>query len=222
MVHFFVPLVHVRDFSGQGVINIGLEVFGERCFLVLFAINNFKNTGTFIVHDMMHSRLVHGKACDRRCPFMHSKREKTPRCLGSRDITSFKVCFNFIMVLPLTISNNHLRIVLLAMPICLPFDNGNSMVRSLVHILVHVLDGRYGRTYLHVDVRVVLNYQVKIIRDNPPIIHHALRLWIYKNAGLTAPVLGVPVNITSCFFTKGTHVPFLALSLLHALCVEKI
>ncbi len=170
----------------------------------------------------MHSRLVHGKACDRRCPFMHSKREKTPRCLESRDITFFKVCFNFIAVLPLTISNNHLCIILLAMPIRLPFDNGNIMVRSLVHILVHVLDGKYGRTYLHVDVRVVFGCQVKIIRDNRPVIHHALRLWIYKNAGLTAPVLRVPVNIKARFFTKRTWVRFLALSLLHALCVEKI
>ncbi len=30
--------IHVRDFSGQGVINIGLEVFGERYFLVLLAL----------------------------------------------------------------------------------------------------------------------------------------------------------------------------------------
>ncbi len=170
----------------------------------------------------MHSKLVQGKACDRRCPFMHFKREKTPRCLGSRDITSFKVCFNFIVVLPLTISNNHLRVVLLAMPIRPPFNNSSNTVRSLVQILVQVLDDRYGRTYLHVDVRMVLGCQVKIIRDNPPVIHHTLRLWIYKNAGLTAPVFGVPVNITVCFFTKGTRVPFLALSLLHALCVEKI
>jgi hypothetical protein len=26
----------------------------------------------------MHSRLMHSKACDRWCPVMHSKREKTP------------------------------------------------------------------------------------------------------------------------------------------------
>jgi hypothetical protein len=71
-------------------------------------------------------------------------------------------------------------------------------------------------------VRVVLGCQVKIVRNNPSVIHHALRLWIYKNAGLTALVLGVPVNITTQFFTKGTWVPFLALSLFHALCVEKI
>ncbi len=70
--------IHVRDFSGQGVINIGLEIFGERCFLVLLTINSFKNTGIIIVHNRTHSRLVHGKACDRRCPIMHSKREKTP------------------------------------------------------------------------------------------------------------------------------------------------
>jgi len=167
----------------------------------------------------MHSRLMHSKACDRWCPFMHSKREKMPRC---RDITSFMVCFNFIVVLPLTISNNHLHIVLLAMPIRLPFNNSSSTVRSLVHILVQVLDGKYGRTYLHVDVRVVLGCQVKIIRDNPLVIHHALRLWIYKNASLTALVLGVPINIATHFFIKGTRVLFLALSLLHALCVEKI
>jgi hypothetical protein len=115
-----------------------------------------------------------------------------------------------------------MRIVLPAMPIRLPFENSSSTVRSLVHILVQVFDGIYGLTYLHVDVRVVLGCQVKIIWDNPPVIHHALRLWIYKNAGLTTSVLEVPVNITLRFFTKGTHVPFLALSLFHALCVEKI
>jgi len=155
---FFCPIgpckhrgkIHVCDFFGQGVINIGLEIFGERCFLVLLAINSFKNTGIIIVHDLMHSKLMHGKASDRRCPFMHSKRKKTPRCLGSRNITSFKVCFNFIVVLPFTIKNNHMRIVLLTMPIRLPFDNGNSTVRTLVHILVQVLNSRYGRTYLHV------------------------------------------------------------------------
>jgi hypothetical protein len=57
--------IHVRDFSSQRVINIGLEVFDERCFLVLLAIINFKNTSIIIVHNHMHSRLVHGKACDR-------------------------------------------------------------------------------------------------------------------------------------------------------------
>jgi hypothetical protein len=107
----------------------------------------------------MHSKLVHGKACDRRCPFMHSKRKKTSRCLGNKDITSFKVCFNFIVVLPLTIGNDHLRVVLLARPIHPPFDNGNSAVKSLVHILVQVLNGIYGRTYLHIDVHVVLGYR---------------------------------------------------------------
>ncbi len=66
----------MHDFCGQGVINI-LEVFGESCFVVLLAINSFKNIGIIIVHDRMHSRLVHGKACDRRCPVMHSKGEKT-------------------------------------------------------------------------------------------------------------------------------------------------
>jgi hypothetical protein len=84
-----------------------------------------------------------------------------------------------------------------------PFNNGNSTIRSLVHILIQVLDGRYGRTYLHVDVRMVLGCQVKIVRDNPPVIHHALRLWIYRNAGLTALVFGVPINITVRFFAKG-------------------
>jgi hypothetical protein len=71
-------------------------------------------------------------------------------------------------------------------------------------------------------VRVVLGCQVKVIQDNPLVIHHALRFWIYKNAGLTALILRVPVNITTRFFAKGMRVPFLALSLLHALCVEKI
>jgi hypothetical protein len=145
-----------------------------------------------------------------------------PRCFGSRDITSFKVCFNFIAILPLTIGNDRLRVVLLARRIRPPFNNGNSMVRSFVHILVQVLDDRYGRTYFHVDVRVVLGCQMKIIRDNPSIIHHTLRLWIYKNAGLTMSILKVLVNITLRFFGKGTRVPFLALSVLHALCVEKI
>ncbi len=84
----------------------------------------------------MHSKLMHGKACDRRCPIMHSKREKMPRCLGSKDIASFKVCFNFIAVLPLTIGNNRLRVVLLDMHICLPYNNSSGMVKSLVHILV--------------------------------------------------------------------------------------
>jgi hypothetical protein len=135
---------------------------------------------------------------------------------------SFKVCFNFIAVLPFTIGNDRLRVVILARHICSPFDNGSSTVRSLVHILVQVLDGRYGQTYFHVDVRVVFGCQVKVIRDNPLVIHHALRLWIYKNAGLTASILGVPVNIIARFFAKGTRVPFLALSLFHALCVEKI
>jgi hypothetical protein len=69
---------------------------------------------------------------------------------------------------------------------------------------------------------MVLGYRVKIVWDNPPVIHHALCLWIYKNAGLTALVLGIPVNITMRFFAKGTRIPFLTLSLLHALCVEKI
>jgi hypothetical protein len=128
--------IHVYDFFGQGVINIGLEVFDERCFLVLLIINSLKNTSIIIVHDCMHSRLVHGKACDRRCPALHSKGEKTPRCLGSRDIASFKVCFNFIAVLPLTIGNDCLPVVFLAKHIRLPFDNGSSTVRSLVHILV--------------------------------------------------------------------------------------
>jgi len=63
---------------------------------------------------------------------------------------------------------------------------------------------------------------MKIVRDNPSVIHHTLRLWIYKNAGLTTPILEVLVNITTRFFTKGMRVPFLALSLFHALCVEKI
>jgi hypothetical protein len=71
-------------------------------------------------------------------------------------------------------------------------------------------------------VRVVLGYQVKIVRDNPLVIHHTLRLWIYKNAGLTALVLEVTINIIARFFAKGMRVPFLALSMLHALCVEKI
>ncbi len=214
---FFCPIgpckhkgkIHVCDFSGQRVINIDLEVFGERCSLVWLAINNFKNIGIIIVHDRMHFRLVHSKVCDKRCPVMHSKGEKTPRCLGSKDITSFKVCFNFIVVLPLTIGNNYLCVVLLARRIHPPFDNGSSTVKSFVHILVQVLDGRYGRTYLHVDVHVVLGCQVKIVPDNPSTIHHALRLWIYKNAGLTTPVLGVLVNITMRFFAKGTQVPFL-------------
>jgi hypothetical protein len=124
--------------------------------------------------------------------------------------------------LPLTIGNDRLHVVLLAKRIRSPFNNSSSTVRSLVHILVQVLDDKYGRTYLHIDVRVVLGCEVKIVRDNPLVIHHMLRLWIYKNAGLTALVLGVPVNITARFFAKGTRVPFLALSLLHALCVEKI
>jgi hypothetical protein len=148
---------------------------------------------------------------------MHSKGEKTPQCFRSRDIASFKVCFNFITVLPLTIGNNRLQIVLLARRIHPPFDNDNSIVRSLVHILVQVLNGRYGQTYLHVDVRMVLGCQVKIIRDNPPVIHHALRLWIYKNAGLMVLILRVPVNITAHFFVKRMRVPSLALSLLDAL-----
>jgi len=126
------------------------------------------------------------------------------------------------VVLPLTIGNNRLHIVLLAKHIRSPFNNSSSIVRSLVHILVQVLDGRYGRTYFHIDVHMVLGCQVKIVRDNPLVIHHTLRLWIYKNAGLMALVLGVPVNITAGFFAKGTGVPFLTLSLLYALCVEKI
>jgi hypothetical protein len=92
----------------------------------------------------MHSKLLHGKACDRRCPVMHSKGKTTPRCLESKDIASFKVCFNFIAVLPFTIGNDRLRVVLLAKRIRSPFDNDSSTVRSLVHILVHVLDDRYG------------------------------------------------------------------------------
>jgi len=116
------------------------------------------------------------------------------------------------VVLPLTIGNDRLHVVLLAKHIRSPFNNSISTVRSLVHILVQVLDGRYGRTYLHIDVRVVLRCRVKIVRDNPLVIHHTLRLWIYKNAGLTTPVLGVPVNITARFFAKGMRVPFLAFS----------
>ncbi len=119
-------------------------------------------------------------------------------------------------------SVNRLHVVFLAMRIHPHFDNGSSTVRSFIHILVHVLDNRYGRTYFHVHVRVVLGCQVKIIQDNPSVIHHVLHLWIYKNAGLTALVLGVPINITSCFFAKGTQVSFFALSMLHTLCVEKI
>jgi hypothetical protein len=126
------------------------------------------------------------------------------------------------VILPLTIGNDRLRVVLLARRIRTLFNNDSSTVRSLVHILVQVLDDRYGRTYLHVDVRMVLGCKVKIVRDNPLVIHHALRLWIYKNAGLTTSVLGVPVNIIMCFFAKGMQVPFLTLSLLHALCIEKI
>ncbi len=117
---------------------------------------------------------------------------------------SFEVCFNFIMVLLLTIGNDRLRIVLLAKHIHPPFDNGSSTIRSLVHM------------------RVVLGCQVKIVRDNPPVINHALCLLIYKNAGLTTSILRVPVNITARFFAKGTRVPFLALSLLHAWCIKKI
>ncbi len=68
-VPFFRPIgpckhggkIHVRDLSGQGVINIGLKVFGEHCFLVLLAINNFKNINIIIVHDCMHYRLMHDK-----------------------------------------------------------------------------------------------------------------------------------------------------------------
>jgi hypothetical protein len=104
------------------------------------------------------------------------------------------------MLLPLTIGNDRLRVVILAKHICLPFNNGSSTVKSLVQILVQVLDGRYGQTYLHIDVRMVLGCQVKIIWDNPPVIHHALRLWIHKNVGLTAPILGVPINNTTRFF----------------------
>jgi hypothetical protein len=164
---FFCPIgpckhrgkIHVRDFSGQGVINIGLEVFGERCFLVLLTINILKNIGIIIIHDRMHSKLVHGKACDRRCPIMHSKGKKAPQCFGSRNIASFKVCFNFIAVLPFTVGNDCMRIVLLARHIHPPFDNGNSKIRSLIHILVQVLDSKYGRTYVHVDVHVVLGCQ---------------------------------------------------------------
>jgi len=37
-----------------------------------------------------------------------------------------------------------------------------------------------------------------------------------------ALVFKAPVNMTTCFFVKGTQIPFLTLSLLHALCVEKI
>jgi hypothetical protein len=141
---FFCPIgpckhegkIHVHDFSSQGVINIVLEIFDERYFLVLFAINNFKNNDIIIVHDRMHSRFVHDKACDKQCPIMHSKGEKTPQCLKNRNITSFKVCFNFIAVLPLTIGNDRMRIVLLARCIYPPFDNGSSTVKSLVHILV--------------------------------------------------------------------------------------
>jgi len=136
--------IHVRDFSSQGVINIGLEVFSECCFLVLLTINNFKNTWIIIVHDRIHSRLMHDKACERWCLVMHSKREKTPRCFESKDIASFKVGFNFIAVLPLTIGNDRLCVILLARRICPPFNNNNSTVRSLVHILVQVLHDRYG------------------------------------------------------------------------------
>ncbi len=148
---------------------------------------------------------------------MHSKGKKTPWCFGNKDIVCFKVCFNFITVLPLTIGNDRLQIVFLARRIHPPFDNDSSTIRSLVHILVQVLNGRYGRTYLLVDVHMVLGCQVKIAWDNPLVIHHALRLWIYKNAGLMALVLGVPVNITLQFFIKRTRVPFLALSLLDTL-----
>jgi len=38
---------------------------------------------------------------------------------------------------------------------------------------------------------------------------------------LMALVFGVIINIIVCFFAKGTQVPFFALSLFHALCVEK-
>jgi len=138
----------------------------------LLAINNFKNTSIIIVHHRMHSKLVHNKACDKRCLVMHSKGKKMPGCFESRNIASFKVCFNFIAVLPLTISNDRLRVILLARCIRPPFDNNSSTIKSLVHIIVHVFDGRYGRTYFHVNVRVVLGYQVKIVRDNPPVILH--------------------------------------------------
>jgi hypothetical protein len=80
-----------------------------------------------------------------------------PRCLRSRDMASFKVYFNFIPVLQLTIGNDCLRVVLLARHIHLPFDNGSSTIKSLVHVLVQVLDDIYGRTYFHVDVRVVFS-----------------------------------------------------------------
>ncbi len=136
--------IYVGDFSSQRLINFGLEIFGEHCFLVLFAINNFKNIGIIIVHDRMHSRFMHRKACDKQCPVMHSKGEKTPRCLRSRDIASFKVCFNFIAILPFTIGNDHMCVVLMARHIHPPFDNNNSMAKSFVHIFVQVLDGRYG------------------------------------------------------------------------------
>ncbi len=170
----------------------------------------------------MHSKLMHSKACDRWCPAMHSKGKTMPWCLGSINITSFKVHFNFIVVLPLTIGNVHLRVVLLAKHICSPFNNGSSTVRSLVHIFVWVLDDIYGWTYFHIDVRMVLGCQVKIVQDNPLVIHHALCLWIYKNVSLTTSIFGIPVNITTRFFAKETRVPFFALSLFHALCIEKI
>jgi hypothetical protein len=46
-------------------------------------------------------------------------------------------------------------------------------------------------------VRVAFGCQVKIVQDNPPVIHHTLRLWMYKNVGLTMLILGVLVNITT-------------------------
>ncbi len=200
MVHFFVPLVY---FSGQRVINIGLEVFDEHCFLVLLTIK---------VSKILALSLYMTVCIPSSCIVKHMIDDvlscilKKKRChdASEAEIASFKVCFSFIAVLPLTIGNDHLRIILLAKHIHPPFDNGNSTVRS------------------HVDVHVVFGRQLKIVWDNPPVIHHALRLWIYKNAGLMALVFKVPVNMTTCFFIKGTQIPFLTLSLLHALCVEKI
>ncbi len=84
--------------------------------MVLLAINSFKNIGIIIVHDRMHSRLVHSKACDRRCPVMHSKGEKTPQCFGSRDIASFTWCANHRFRRKGTKQGTHVMLIMATIP----------------------------------------------------------------------------------------------------------
>ena len=80
-------------------------------------------------------------------------------------------------------------------------DHNRRTVRSLINVLVDVLDCLYGGTDLHVNMRAELLKEVRVIRNHPAVITDDLlagEAWFAdrkRAAIVAATVLGIPVLV---------------------------